>query len=305
MTFDGKHYTLYEAGQRQRKFERTIRKQKRRILVDESLGDQEKLQTDRIRLVRLQQEYARFSKGTGQRMQYDRMETAGFDWKRAKAAEMVAKNDREALSVFKLNGEYKRENGTFDFGQARADYENFLTSVPEKNRMYLQQSFGSVSYYEGDVYNRPFAYIPEDDAIWYDSGNRSFWNYTFIEANTHELSHRIDNFFARSANSEEFANAINIAKNSILKDPGKYVDYCWGHSDNPFFADIIDALSQGTVSLPAGHGPKYWSGAQGEIRKRKEIFANLFSMEALSKSEDLAFFAGSFPEIYDAYLKLL
>ena len=32
ITFDGKHYTLYEAIQRQRKFERAIRDRKRRIL---------------------------------------------------------------------------------------------------------------------------------------------------------------------------------------------------------------------------------------------------------------------------------
>lgn len=91
VTFDGKHYTLYEATQRQRKFERTIRKQKRRILVDESTEDAEKLQIDQIKLQRLKQEYARFSKGVGLPMQHARMETAGFDWKKAKAAEKTAK----------------------------------------------------------------------------------------------------------------------------------------------------------------------------------------------------------------------
>ena len=90
VTYEGKHYTLNEAQQKQRKFERTIRKQKRRILVDESLGDKERLQTDQIKLVRLQDEYIRFSKGTGQRTQYARMETEGFNWKHAKAAEKAA-----------------------------------------------------------------------------------------------------------------------------------------------------------------------------------------------------------------------
>lgn len=91
VTFGGKHYTLYAATQRQRKFERTIRKQKRRILVDEATEDKDKLQTDQIRLVRLRQEYARFSKGVGLPMQHARMETAGFDWKKGKAAESAAK----------------------------------------------------------------------------------------------------------------------------------------------------------------------------------------------------------------------
>lgn len=95
VTFEGRHYTLYEATQRQRKYERTIRKQKRRILVDETTGDNDKLQTDQIRLQLLKQEYARFSKGTGLRPQYDRMETAGFDWKKGKAAEKTASLERK------------------------------------------------------------------------------------------------------------------------------------------------------------------------------------------------------------------
>ena len=104
--YNGKHYTMYEATQRQRKFERAIRKQKRRILADESLGDKDQLQTDQIKLVRLQDEYKRFSKGVGLPMQYSRMEKSGFNWKHAKAAEAVANDpfknppkDLEKLSV--------------------------------------------------------------------------------------------------------------------------------------------------------------------------------------------------------------
>ena len=88
--YDGKRYTLYEATQRQRKYERTIRYRKREILIDEALGDKDKLQADQIKLVRLQDEYKRFSKGTGLRTQHDRMEMSGFGPKQAKAAEAVA-----------------------------------------------------------------------------------------------------------------------------------------------------------------------------------------------------------------------
>ena len=58
--------------------------------MDEATGDKDKLQTDQMRLQRLKQEYKRFSDGTGLRMQHERLETAGFDWKKAKAAEKVA-----------------------------------------------------------------------------------------------------------------------------------------------------------------------------------------------------------------------
>lgn len=85
--FEGKHYTLYEATQKQRKYERTIRYRKREILIDETLGDKDKLQADQIKLIRLKEEYKRFSKGVGLPMQYERMEKAGFNWKKGKAAE--------------------------------------------------------------------------------------------------------------------------------------------------------------------------------------------------------------------------
>lgn len=103
VNYEGKHYTLYEATQRQRKLERTIRKQKRRILVDEATGDNEKLQNDQIRLQVIKQEYARFSKKTGLPMQHARMETAGFDWKKANAAESSYKTvATQANAIFSL-----------------------------------------------------------------------------------------------------------------------------------------------------------------------------------------------------------
>ena len=83
VTVDGRHYTMYEATQMQRKLERAIRKQKRRILVDEAAGDKDRLLTDQIRLRRLRQEYGRFSKAAGLRTQQERLEIAGFGTKRA------------------------------------------------------------------------------------------------------------------------------------------------------------------------------------------------------------------------------
>ena len=87
VTIDGKHYTLYEATQRQRAIERGMRSQKHRILIDEKLGDKEKLQWDQIRYVRQREEYKRFSEAAGLRMQRERAEVLGFGPKQVKAAE--------------------------------------------------------------------------------------------------------------------------------------------------------------------------------------------------------------------------
>lgn len=89
--YNGKHYTGYEATQRQRQLEAAIRKQKRRILVDEATGDTKKLETDRIKLQTLRQEYNRFSKAAGLRTQAERAEVAGFGYKEANAADKAAR----------------------------------------------------------------------------------------------------------------------------------------------------------------------------------------------------------------------
>lgn len=105
--YEGKHYTLYEATQRQRSLERGIRKRKRQILIDEAVGDKDKLQADQIRLVRTQEEYHRFSKAAGLPKQYERMEKAGFTWKHGKAAEKVARNYKKGFTSAKENGTIK------------------------------------------------------------------------------------------------------------------------------------------------------------------------------------------------------
>lgn len=87
---DGRHYTGYQATQKQRDLERAIRAQKRKVMVDEASGDSEKLKEDKARLTRLRQEYKRFSKAAGLRTQEDRLFVAGFGRKRAKAAEPLA-----------------------------------------------------------------------------------------------------------------------------------------------------------------------------------------------------------------------
>lgn len=96
VTIDGRHYTIYEATQRQRKFERAIRGQKHKILIDKELGNDAQLQTDQIKLQRLKQEYSRFSKAADLPLQYERMEAAGFTWKDGKAAEKTAKTAKRA-----------------------------------------------------------------------------------------------------------------------------------------------------------------------------------------------------------------
>lgn len=95
--YEGRHYTMYEATQHQRKLERAIRKQKRRILVDDASGDQENLKRNQIKYQVLNQEYKRFSKAAGLRTQHERMEMHGFGPNQANDAETYAVNRERNL----------------------------------------------------------------------------------------------------------------------------------------------------------------------------------------------------------------
>lgn len=124
ITYNGKHYTMYEATQRQRLLERKIRKLKRRILVDEKLGDTEQLSIDRTKYVVMNDEYKRFSKAAGLRIRHERMEMTGFGPKQHGAAESMTSG----------NGKY-----TNRIRMARAS-DTFTVYPPEKGDAIKPQS---------------------------------------------------------------------------------------------------------------------------------------------------------------------
>lgn len=78
IVYQGRHYTGYEAQQKQRQIERAMRIQKNRILVADATGDLERMQVAQSKLHRLDQEYKNFSHTAGLRTQFQRMEVAGF-----------------------------------------------------------------------------------------------------------------------------------------------------------------------------------------------------------------------------------
>ena len=61
----------------QRKMERSIRKQKKRILVDKATGDEEKLRIDQTKLRMQNANYKKFSAAAGLRTQRERTFVAG------------------------------------------------------------------------------------------------------------------------------------------------------------------------------------------------------------------------------------
>lgn len=78
ITYEGRHYTGYEATQKQRQLERAMRTQKNRILMAEATGNGERLQAAQIRLRELNRQYKAFSQAAGLRTRTERAQVAGF-----------------------------------------------------------------------------------------------------------------------------------------------------------------------------------------------------------------------------------
>lgn len=107
ITYEGRHYTKYEATQKQRQLERAQRLQKRRYLAADAAGDTEAARTAAVRLQALRGQYARFSKAAGLRTQAERIEVSGFGRKQAAGAVQAAKKEPSG-GLRGLNPENKR-----------------------------------------------------------------------------------------------------------------------------------------------------------------------------------------------------
>lgn len=103
ISYEGKHYTGYEATKMQRRIERSMRRQKRNILLAEATSDRDKLLTSQIRLQRLRQEYNRFSSAAGLRTENERAHVAGFGRKEAARASAAARKEVEIYSAIRYH----------------------------------------------------------------------------------------------------------------------------------------------------------------------------------------------------------
>lgn len=108
--YEGKAYTYYEATQRQRYMERSMRKTKREILAADATGDKDRFTEKSVLLRRQREEYGKFSKTAGLLTQNQRTQVDGFGHSQAGKAAWAAKGNQKPLEN-KISSNSKR-NGT-------------------------------------------------------------------------------------------------------------------------------------------------------------------------------------------------
>lgn len=127
--YNGKRYTYYEATQKQRSMERSIRKTKREILAADKTGDKDRFTEKSIRLRRQREEYEKFSKSAGLLTQNERNQVVGFGRSEASRASWAARSAQTSG-----NGP-KGTPPSGSSGSTSSQGTPFQTSISQNNAM--------------------------------------------------------------------------------------------------------------------------------------------------------------------------
>ena len=137
ITYNGKHYTLYQAGQEQATMENAIRNLRRQILADEETKSPD-LQKHQIRLRVLQSEYTRFCKAAKLPTRNERLQVAGFGRSQASKAVWTYRKDTQSRKLQKLN---YAEDVT---AEQRSSIEKELSVLPQAQREAAERQIHSL-----------------------------------------------------------------------------------------------------------------------------------------------------------------
>ena len=293
---DGKKYTYYQMTQQQRKMERQIRATKREIEAQNMVGGE--VTALKNKLSRQMDQYVSFSDKADLRPKENRLRIIAGTSVMPNVKNWPKKALMEAPQM--LDKRMREE---------RKKLQTYLGNSKKEDMMTLRfiMSSETVRYIEDKELRVPFAYLPSDDIIKYNTQAPDFEQYDLLFAQIHELSHRIDYKELQSWKNKRFVSAIQKAEQTILMKNDTIIE--WFSSGGRYekdmaFSDIISALSQGSMNqyLIAGHRAEYWKN-NPDIQKM-EIFANIASIDILDLTSKMEL-QDIFSDLYTAYKEMI
>ena len=216
--------------------------------------------------------------------------------------------DSDNKSKYELRaGEWKKKTesdaGAVDISDAYNKFVERLRDDDETSRHKAMMAlYADVTELEEDSeLSAPFAYIPDEDIIKYNSKAPHVNDYDMDYVFSHETSHRMDVLEYHSWENEKFLNAIESCSKKVYaqrEEIQKWFDSGGKYESSFALSDIISALGNGEIMVPVGHKKEYWD--MDERFKPMEIFANLSSIDVLNlnEKEDIL------QEIFEAYMEL-
>lgn len=168
---EGKAYTYYEATQRQRYMERSMRKTKREILAADATGDKDRFTEKSVLLRRQREEYGKFSKAAGLLTQNQRTQVDGFGHSQAGKAVWAAKGNQKPLEN-KISLNSKRNDTNAHTGLTNktdsATINGGSKLFTEENRIKMLQHERIIS---GNKYEKAIIYKSDGSIDFQKKGN--------------------------------------------------------------------------------------------------------------------------------------
>lgn len=279
VTYNGKHYTLYAAGQEQATIENAIRRMRRQVLVDEESGSAD-LQEHQIRLRVLQSEYSRFCRATGRRTRTERLYTAGFGRSQASRAVWTYRKDAQTRQLQKLN--YADDVTP----EQRNSIEKELSVLPQAQREAAERQIRSLRVEEDDAGSH---YDPKTKEIVLSTGRNP-------GDVIHEYGHALEYALKLEKDSTFVAireSGIDLADASkIVYDEDTFTEPIWRMLSDKFVSEY-----QGRMYESAG----IYDGHTINLSSMKEYFAEGYR-EFYADPENLT---AHDPDLYDYIRELL
>lgn len=279
VTYNGKHYTLYGAGQEQAAIENAIRQMRRQVLADEESGSDD-LQKHQIRLRVLQSEYSRFCRATGRRTRTERLYTAGFGRSQASKAVWTYRKDAQTRQLQKLN--YADDVTP----EQRNSIEKELSVLPQAQREAAERQIRSLRVEEDDAGSH---YDPKTKEIVLSTGRNP-------GDVIHEYGHALEYALKLEKDSTFVAireSGIDLADASkIVYDEDTFTEPIWRMLSDKFVSEY-----QGRMYESAG----IYDGHTINLSSMKEYFAEGYR-EFYADPENLK---AHDPDLYDYIRELL
>lgn len=279
VTYNGKHYTLYGAGQEQAAIENAIRQMRRQVLCDEESGSDD-LQKHQIRLRVLQSEYSRFCRATGRRTRTERLYTAGFGRSQASRAVWTYRKDAQTRQLQKLN--YADDVTP----EQRNSIEKELSVLPQAQREAAERQIRSLRVEEDDAGSH---YDPKTKEIVLSMGRNP-------GDVIHEYGHALEYALKLEKDSTFVAireSGIDLADASkIVYDEDTFTEPIWRMLSDKFVSEY-----QGRMYESAG----IYDGHTINLSSMKEYFAEGYR-EFYADPENLK---AHDPDLYDYIRELL
>lgn len=309
VTIGGKTYTYYEAEQRQRYMERSMRKTKREIIAADASGDKDRMTEKSVLLRRQREEYKEFSEKAGLLTRNERTQVGGYGRSiSAKASAAGRKNTVRNITPKPLDNGGKsgimKSIQQSDLGVLKQKLRSD-DRVSKEYYSVIKNKFSKGSDAAKKAFNKFVPLDSVEDAYYegvahYNTRTKKIrMHYNADLKNPrgkavtwfHEHGHMVDDLSGNISNDKEFlellrsdafAYRMKISKEQNLKTFDKIDHFISSKLNNArkhsAVSDIFEGITEGNIVGIAGrHGMDYWK--RDDTLITSEAFAHMFEAQ--------------------------